>query len=226
MRIGHFGARSLSLAAAAVFFCGLFLSGCDESITTFRDTTIPIPKHATWAWRPLPVEPVVPARADNRGDNRPVTSRDVITPQRTPTVARETDAATETERQQARTAIEQQLAKKGFTQASDPQAADFLVDYHLAVRKHNVTVARGYGGYPGLVCGPYGCWNSWGWGPPEIHYENIQFHEGQFVFDFVKRNTNQLAYRATGTEPARRRSFSQDDVSEMIHNLLKGLKGR
>ncbi len=40
---GHSGvaARNLSLAAAAIFFCGVFLSGCDERIVTFRDTTIP-----------------------------------------------------------------------------------------------------------------------------------------------------------------------------------------
>ena len=219
-------ARNLSLAAAAIFFCGVFLSGCDERITTFRDTTIPVPKHATWAWRPMQIPP---PQAANR-DTRPVISRDVIAPAGPaggqPPVVREPDAANEVARQQARTAIEKQLAKKGLTQISDPQAADFLVDFHLVVQQRDVTVANGYGGYPGVVCGPYGCWNSWGWGPPDIHYENIQFHEGTFVFDFVKRNSNQLAYRATGQEPARRGNFSQDNVSGMIHKLLKSLKGR
>jgi hypothetical protein len=223
MRARHFAVRDFSLAVATIFFCGLFLAGCDERIVTFRDRAIPIPKHATWAWRPMPTPPAVSAQRNN--DNRPVTSRDVLTPQGTP-VPREPDPATETARMQARTAIEQDLAKKGFVQVSDPVAADFVVDYHLAVHQHSVTVARGYGGYPGVVCGPFGCYNSWGWGPPEIHYENIPFREGTFVFDFVKSNTNRLAYRATGQEPARRGELTQDNVNDMIHALLKGLKGR
>jgi hypothetical protein len=146
MRARHFAVRDFSLAVATIFFCGLFLAGCDERIVTFRDRAIPIPKHATWAWRPMPTPPAVSAQRNN--DNRRVTSRDVLTPQGTP-VPREPDPATETARMQARTAIEQDLAKKGFVQVSDPVAADFVVDYHLAVHQHSVTVARGYGGYPG-----------------------------------------------------------------------------
>lgn len=225
MQVRHFGARNLSLAAAAILFSGLFLAGCNERVVTFRDTAVPIPKHATWAWRPMPAPRS--ARATNGGgDNRPVTSRDVIDGQGGPTPVRQPDPATETARLEARTAIERQLADKGFQQVSDPAAADFLVDYHVAVHQRNVTVARGYGyGYPGVVCGPYGCWNSWGWGPPEIHYENIPFREGTFVFDFVKASTNQLAYRATGQKPPHKGDFSQDNVNDMIHALLKSLKG-
>jgi hypothetical protein len=87
---------------------------------------------------------------------------------------------------------------------------------------------RGYGGYGygGPVCGPYGCWNSWGYGPPDLHYENVRFREGTFVFDFLKANSLKLAYRATGQEPAHKGNFSQDNVQEMIHNLLKNLKGK
>jgi len=129
-------------------------------------------------------------------------------------------------RVRVRTAIEQQLKEKGFTQVSDPAAADFLVDYHVAVRGHNVQVVRGYSGYPGLVCGPFGCSNSWGWGPPEIHYENVLFREGMFVFDFIKRNSGVRAYRAIGQQPAHKNSFTQDDINESIHRLLKGLKGK
>jgi hypothetical protein len=226
MQAGSFVGRRLPLAALAMVLGAIFLAGCDERITTFRDSSVPIPKNATWAWRPMPAPPAQ-AVVKNGGDNRPVTSRDVIAPPRErEAVVREPDANTETVRQEARTAIEQQMAKKGFKQVSDPQAADFLVDYHVALRGHNVTYARAYGGYPGLVCGPFGCWNSWGWGPPEIHYENVQFHEGTFVFDFVKANTNKLAYRAIGEEPEHHGTLSQDNVSGMIHHLLGGLKGR
>ncbi|HZC65406.1 MAG TPA: DUF4136 domain-containing protein [Candidatus Dormibacteraeota bacterium] len=258
--------RSLPFMAVTIFVCAVLLAGCDEGIVTFRDTTIPIPKHATWAWRPMPVKSAEVRReirrdhraqnpADNRPvdnrpvDNRPVTSRDVIDaqdegpqqqypqqggPQGGPNGPRvgaavlEPDSANEAVRQQARAAIEQELAHKGFTKVDDPGAADFLVDYHLAVHSRDVTRVRGYGGYGygGPVCGPYGCWNTWGYGPPDLHYENVRFREGTFVFDFLKANSLQLAYRATGQEPAHKGNFSQDNVQEMIHNLLKSLKGK
>ena len=128
-------------------------------------------------------------------------SRDVIGGRET--VATENNPANEAVRQELRTAIERQLTAKGLTQASDPAAADFLVDYHYAMRRHNVRVERVYpGGYPGLVCGPFGCWQGWGYGPPEVSYENVRFREGTFVFDLSQRAPSKMAYRAIGLEPA------------------------
>lgn len=220
----HFAVGKLPRLAAAILVCGVLLAGCDERITTFRDTTIPIPKHSTWAWRPMPV---IPAKTANPGDGRKVLSRDVIVAEPQPNApVQEPDAATAVVRQQARTAIEQELAHKGFTQISDPQAADFLVDYRMAVQHRDVTVLKGYSGYGGPVCGPYGCWNTWGYGPTQTNYENVRFREGTFVFDFLKRNTLQLAYRGQGQQPAHKGNFSQDDVQEMMHNLLSKLKGQ
>jgi hypothetical protein len=46
------------------------------------------------------------------------------------------------------------------------------------------------------------------------------------VFDFIKRNPNRLAYRAIGQEPAHHPTFSNDQVNDMVHALLKGLKPR
>jgi len=229
MQAGHLGGRKLPLVAATILVCGVLLTGCDERYTTFRDTTIPIPKHATWAWRPMPV-----AQAQNAGDGRKVLSRDVIAPEpqgngggpaRPPAIV-EPDTANDLVRQQIRTAIEYELKKKGFRQVNDPAAADFLADYKLAVQHRDVTVAKGYGGYYGPVCGPYGCWNSWGYGPTQAHYENVRFREGTFVFDFLKQNTLQLAYRGQGQQPAHKGNFSQDTVQEMMHNLLSRLKGQ
>jgi hypothetical protein len=208
--------NKLPLIAASIFIGGLFLAGCDERVEIIRDPNVPVLKHQTWAWRPAP------ARKDARNE-RPVISRDVIGGRET--VARETDPANEMIRQELRTAIERHLAEKGLTQASDPAAADFVVDYHFAMRGHNVTVERVYpGAYPGLVCGPYGCWQGWGYGPLEVGFENIRFHEGKFVFDLFQRGSNRLAYRAIGMEPAHHGTFSRDQVDSMVHALLKELK--
>jgi len=221
--------RSLPFMAVTIFVCAVLLVGCDERIVTFRDTTVPIPKHATWAWRPMPVKSAEvrkEIRRENRGnypaDNRPVTSRDVMDAQqegpqggpqgpqggpegsRAGAIVREPDSANEGDAATGACGDRTGIGAQGITKVDDPAAADFLVDYHLAVHSRDVTLVRGYGGYGygGPVCGPYGCWNSWGYGPPDLHYENVRFREGTFVFDFLKANTLKLAYRATGQEPA------------------------
>jgi hypothetical protein len=204
------------LLAACVLMGGLLLAGCDEHVEITRNPDIPVLKHQTWAWRPAS------ARKEAKNE-RPVISRDVIGGRET--VAPENDPANEIVRQELRTAIERHLTEKGLTQISDPAAADFLVDYHFAMRRHRATVERVYpGAYPGLVCGPYGCWQGWGYGPPEVSYENVRFREGTFVFDLFKRAPNRLAYRAIGLEPPHRTTFSHDQIDSMVHALLKGLK--
>jgi hypothetical protein len=210
------GLKRLSLIAVSILFCGLLLAGCDERVEIMRNRDIPVLKHQTWAWRPAP------AKTEAKNE-RPVVSRDAIG--RRETVATEANPADETVRQELRTAIERQLTEKGLTQVSDPGAADFLVDYHFAMRRHNATVARVYpGAYPGLVCGPFGCWRDWGYGPAVVGYENVRFREGTFVFDLFQHESKGLAYRAIGLEPPYRTAFTHDQVNDMVHALLKGLK--
>jgi hypothetical protein len=204
-----------ALPALSALFCGLLLAGCDDHITVIRNSDIPVPKGSTWAWRPV--------ASPKDADKRPVVSRDVVS--RHESVMREPDANREIVRQRIRTAIEQTLSSKGLRQVSDPQAADFLVEYHVAVQRHEATVEHVYpGGYPGVVCGPYGCWEGWGWGPPQVGYENIRFREGTVVFDLVKQSSKRLAYRAIGQKPVHRDTFNQDEINGFIHHMLGKLK--
>jgi hypothetical protein len=205
------------LFTAAALACAVLLGGCDEYVHITRDRDAHIARHATWAWRPAQEE-------GSRRGSRPVTSRDVIT--RGETVTREDNADNDVLRGKVKTAIERNLREKGFKEASDPAAADFLVDFHIGVRRRNVTVERVYpGAYPGLVCGPFGCYSGWGYGPAAVGYENIRFREGTIVVDLVQTPANHLVYRAVGEKPVRRDtfSFSQDEVNGLVHHLLKDL---
>jgi len=208
------GYKRPALGAVAVLGCGLLLAGCDDYVHITRDPDVRIPKLATWAWRPVEEQ----ARAR---DSRPVVSRDVIS--RRETVERDTKADNEMVRQRVKTAIEQTLASKGLNQISDPRAADFLVDYHFAVERRNATVPVGY---PGVVCGPYGCWESGGWGP--VGYEHIRFREGTIVFDFVQQSTKRMVYRAVGERHVNRNTFTltQDQINGLVHHLLKDLHAK
>lgn len=203
------------LATTAVLSCVFLLAGCDERVQIIRDRDVHFARHATWAWRPMEEQ------SKGRG-SRPVISRDEI--RRGETVTRDTAADNDALRGNVKTAIAATLQEKGFKEVSDPQAADFLVDFHLGVRRRNVTVANVYPGYPGLVCGPFGCYEGWGWGP--VGYERIHFREGTIVIDVVQPGANRPAYRAIGEKPVHHDafSFSQSEVNGMVHHLLKDLR--
>lgn len=206
------------LFAAAVLAGGLLLAGCDEYVHITRDRDARIPHHATWAWRPAREE-------GNRRGSRPVTSRDDL--ERRETVTRQDNADSDILRGKVKNAIERNMTEKGFRQASDPATADFLVDFHIGVNRRNVTVERVYpGAYPGLVCGPFGCYSGWGYGPAAVGYENVRFREGTLVVDAVQNPANHLIYRAVGEKPVRRDtfSFSQDEVNGLVRQMLKDLK--
>jgi hypothetical protein len=209
-------ARAPFFAAGAII-CAVLLAGCDEYVHITRDRDVHIGRHATWAWRPV--------QEESRRGSRPVVSRDVIT--RHETVTREDNADNDALRDKVKTAVERNLSEKRLKEVSDPATADFLVDFHLAVRRRNMTVERVYpGAYPGLVCGPFGCYSGWGYGPAAVGYENIRFREGTIVLDVVQNPANHLVYRAVGEKPVRRDtfSFSEDEVNGLVHHLLKDLK--
>ena len=173
----------MALAAA----CTLFLAGCDEYVRITHDRDVHISRHATWAWRP--VEEKIESRRDSR-DSRPVTSRDVIGRAGHRETVREDNADNDVLRDKVKNAISHDLTEKGLRQVSDPDSADIFVDFHIAVQNRKVRVAYAYPtGYPGLVCGPFGCYEGWGWGPPGVGYENVRFREGTIVLDIVQQGS-------------------------------------
>src|ERR1700719_1245706 len=161
-------AQTSPLLLGVLVASGLVFAGCDEHVDVVRDHSVRIPKHATWAWRPDTAEK---KDKDDRS-SRDVISRDVISDDgRSETISRDPRSDNETLRLAIRTDIEQEMRSKGFKQVADPAAAQFLADYHFAIRRHTAAEGGGYpegggyrGGYPGFVCGPFGCWASYTWG--------------------------------------------------------------
>ncbi len=225
------GRRANAILMAGCLAGGLFLAGCDDNVEIIRDPDIHVTKGMTWAWRPIGA-PEGPAAG---GETRKVVSRDVIgrppqpsqpSPQPGQRLESNRDWNTEANRDVLKAAIAKNLQSKGLKQVSDPSIADFWVDYHLAVRTQTATVERVYpGGYPGVVCGPYGCWSGWGWGPPEVAFQNVRYHEGTFVIDVALREPKKLAYRAISQkELNNKRTISPYQADEAVSHLLKGLK--
>ena len=214
--------RSTGVLFAGVLLGGLVLGGCDDNVEVIRDPDIHIAKGMTWAWRPLGT----PAQTA-----RPVVSRDVIAnpapapPAPPQHLESNRDWNTEANRDTLKFAIAKNLQSKGLTQVTDPAVADFWVDYHVAVKTQQATVERAYPGYPGVVCGPYGCWSGWGWGPPEVAFQNVRYHEGTFVIDVALREPKKLAYRAISQkELNNKHTITPYQADEAVNHLLKGLK--
>lgn len=225
------GRRASAVLMAGFLAGGLFLSGCDDNVETLRDPDIRIAKGMTWAWRPLNA-PEGAGPSSNTRDNRKVISRDVIGGQpqqpQQPQQRLESnrDWNTEANRDVLKAAIVRNLQSKGLTQVPDPNTADFWVDYHVAVKTQTAAIQSVYpGGYPGVVCGPYGCWSGWGWGPPEVAFQNVRYHEGTFVIDVALRDPHKLAYRAISQKELNNKHIiSPYQADEAVGHLLKGLK--
>lgn len=196
---------------------GVGLAGCDDHVIVDRDTSIPIHKGMTWAWRPAGPPPA---------SERRVVSRDVITRGSSygnaPAYQRNPDWENDIIRSRIAHAFEQALRDRGLVQISDASSADFLVDYQFAVQRRRERVATPVYG-SGLVCGYYGCWDSF-WGPPGVYVQTIHYREGTIVFDFVDQGQNRLAYRAVREKVVTRKSFTDNEVREGVKHLLKGLK--
>jgi hypothetical protein len=207
-----------AVCMSTVLLGAMAFAGCDDnSVEIQRDPSVHFAKGMTWAWRP--VNPPPNQAASN--DNRPVTSRDVISQAPPPQLESNRDWNTEANRDQMQKAIEKGLKSKGLTQVNDPNAADFLVDYHVAVRSQHTTVGTVY---PGWGWGWWG-WGGWGWGPPEVEYRNVAWHEGTFVLDVSLRNPHKLAYRAVGQkELSHKTQITPYQADEAVGHLLKGLK--
>jgi hypothetical protein len=208
----------LLLAAVAMF--AFVAAGCDDHVRITRDPDVRIRKGATWAWAP---EPQLAAARDNRR----VLSRDSISREERREMVREDNPNNQVVQDRVKQAIQQSLMSKGMMQVSDPATADFLVDYHFAVERRNETVQTVYGGaYPGLVCGPYGCYRGWGYGPAAVGYERVHWRAGTIAFNFMQNPARRLVYQAVGEKPVRRDTFSltQDEINGLVNHLLKDLK--
>ncbi len=207
-----------AMLALAVGFA-FVAAGCDDHVRITRDPDVRIRKGATWAWAP---EPQLGAARDNRRvlsrDNGAAPPREMV---------REDNPNNQVVQDRVRQAIQQSLMSKGMMQSSDPATADFVVDYHFATERRRETVQTVYGGaYPGLICGPYGCYRGWGYGPAAVGYEQVHWRAGTIAFNFMQNPSRRLVYQAIGEKPVRRDTFSltQDEINGLVNHLLKDLK--
>ena len=194
-RITHRRQRA-GVRAALLVALALAAAGCGGlSVRTERDAAVPIPAGASYAWNPRPVEPRLPEELDYRTNNPAIHDR----------VTR---------------AVDEALAAKDFRRA-DPATADFLVEYHAAVKDVQMTVPdlRPSPIGPPYLRGPLSTQGP----PPSATRQEIEYTEGILTVALVQRATAKLAFRSTGRDIVTRGDGSQEAIRELVTRLLQDL---
>lgn len=123
-------------------------------------------------------------------------------------------------RKRVRSAIEAELAERGFEAVANPAQADFLVTYGVQLdTKTRITGNSGYyGGY-------YGGWGRWpigigtGIGSADVR----SYQEAVLIIDFLRPSDEQLVWRGWGSGmlQTRDRDRGQERLDEGIEAILK-----
>jgi hypothetical protein len=193
--------RQALYALAAV--AALTLAACESpggNVSVLSGDSAAVQPGATYAWAPM----AQPGTGDPRVDN------DII-------------------RQRIQTAIDTNLAAKGFRQA-DPATAQLLVSYHLGLQNKTDTRVSSFGPpMGGGVCGIRGCVGGYGWGaygaPSDIDVRHIDYTEGTLMLDLVDRGSGKLAWRATSQKRVDKDDADQAGVNAIIADMVKSLPG-
>jgi hypothetical protein len=115
-----------------------------------------------------------------------------------------------------RRAMQENLIAKGYEPAS-AESADLLVTYYASLssqlRMYSTYWGYGWGGY-----WPYG-YSYWpGWGTTTVY----PYHEGTIIVDIVDRRIDQLVWRGVITRALKKKSSSEEQISEAMHRVMEG----
>jgi hypothetical protein len=191
--------RDYALASLAVGMI-LGLSACE---TTAPELTVTqasaIAPGSTFAWKP--VESV-----RERGMN-PAVANDLV-------------------QERIKTAIETNLAAKGFRQVSDPGEATLLVAYFIGLTPHSDVRAAYTGPVGPAACGFSGCVPGWGvYGYPALEGMSVNYTDGTVILDLVDRASNQLAWRAVSKQRVDSSSIAQPRLNTIFAEMMTSLPG-
>lgn len=94
------------------------------------------------------------------------------------------------------TAVETELAAKGFTKSENP---DVLIDIFVTAKQRKEAVANtsgGYGGYGGYGYGRYGYGG--GFSTTTVNYN--EYTDGTLLINLVDKSTEKIAWQGRGTK--------------------------
>ncbi|WP_165187112.1 DUF4136 domain-containing protein [Caulobacter soli] len=130
-------------------------------------------------------------------------------------------------RERIKTAIDTNLAAKGYSQVA-PGQAKLLVAYHIGLQNktdYSATSMGAPGG--GVACGRRGCIGGYGWGmygaPMDVDVRSINYTEGAVMLDLVDAASGKLAWRATSQKRVDEKDATQDGLNAIVADMVKTL---
>jgi hypothetical protein len=155
----------------------VFLTACNSlSVHTDYDPQVDFSALEEWAWI-KPVKTVLP----------------------------DENAETQLASQRIKSAVEAELASKGFVQVQDEAQADFLVAAHAAVtRKYDSAYVNdnfGYGGYGGYDWN-YGYGYGFGIGAPTVY----EYEQGTLGIDILTQASRKVMWNGTAKDVFHRKN--------------------
>lgn len=129
-------------------------------------------------------------------------------------------------RERIRTAVDTNLAAKGYRQV-DPAQAKLLVSYHVGLQNKTDYSATSMGGPRGMACGVRGCIGGYGWGmygaPMDVDVRSINYTEGAVMLDLADAASGKLAWRATSQKRVDQKDGTQDGLNAIVADMVKTL---
>lgn len=130
-------------------------------------------------------------------------------------------------RERTKTAIDTNLAAKGYSQVA-PGQAKLLVAYHIGLQNKTDYSATSMGPPSGgVACGRRGCIGGYGWGmygaPRDVDIRSINYTEGAEMLDLVDAASGKLAWRATSQKRVDEKDATQDGLNAIVAAMVKTL---
>jgi hypothetical protein len=192
------------LRYAVLAAAAIALSACESpggKVSVLSGNSAAVQPGATYAWSPT----------GQAGSGDPRVDNDIV-------------------RERIKTAIDTNLAAKGFRQA-DPATAQLLVSYHVGLQNKTDTQVSSFGPPVGggVACGRRGCIGGYGWGmygaPQDIDVRHIDYTEGTMMLDLTNRSSGKLAWRATSQKRVDKGDVDQAGLNAVVADMVKSLPG-
>ncbi|MGH6950710.1 MAG: DUF4136 domain-containing protein [Vitreimonas sp.] len=126
-------------------------------------------------------------------------------------------------RQRIRAGVENALISRGFSFVQDPNAARYLVSYHIGLEDRQDL--RVDSPPRSAVCGWRGCVSGFGWGMygPPASVRTVDYTAGTLILDLTDRASGQLAWRATSQRRVDERAGTPERINAALTDMTRSL---
>jgi len=179
------------MSVRALPLAGLTLMmACGPSVTTQTNPAVPVPAGATYEW----------VGTANVNGNDPIVSNEIV-------------------QAQIQSAIEAQMAAKGYKKVTNDPNALFYVRYYLGTKTQTSYMTTTMG-----VAGP-GYGYGWGgyYGGGVSTTTPVETTQGNVIVDLVQMGTNTLVWRGTMTGEMSNKAPTQDRINAATKTVMAGL---